>query len=85
MKIKREVYGRTEIDDIEEYTRSKLNGADYGQGALEDAARTADNVAEALGRLLEVLASNKVLNAQDIVKVIEGYASSDPEAELVDE
>jgi len=59
--------------EIENYFVESLDGYDYERGAVESAARTAENGTKALGRLCDLLVSKNVLSLSEIVYIANGY------------
>ena len=75
MKIRiKETYGEGKITSVEDYVESSLDGTDYNHGVTEATARTANNCAEALARLCDIL----------VVYIAEGYKDYD-KLEAVDD
>ena len=73
MKILAGKYGtKREYASIEQYAEAKLDGADYDGGIIEATAATAQNVSEALGRLLDFLADKGMITAADVGYIVEG-------------
>jgi len=72
--------GKPRWSDLAEYAKSRLNGSGYDHGQLEEAQATADNCAEATGRLLQLLEDKGLISAKEAVTVIDGpYHHSDTE------
>lgn len=63
-------YPRIEGVHITEAIALECDGGGYDTGAVEAAARTAENVSKMLGRLVNILAEKKLLTAQDISMII---------------
>lgn len=76
MKMKTESYGEVRrYQSLEDYAESKLDGDDYGKGAMEAAADTARNNSQAIGRLLDLMAEKGLVSAEEAATVVEGYMS----------
>ena len=76
MKMKTESYGEVrEYKSLEDYAEFKLDGNDYGKGAMEAATDTARNNSQAIGRLLDLMAEKGLVSAQEAATVVEGYIS----------
>lgn len=74
MKMLIESYGRTKTyESIEEYANIELDGSDYGKGAIEAVVYTAENNSQAIGRLLDHLASLGLVTAGDVGEIVCGY------------
>ena len=58
--------------DLETYICRKLDGNDYGVGAVEAASKTSDNNSSALARLLLVLSDKGILGVADISGILHG-------------
>lgn len=52
--------------DLATFVAGQLDGDDYERGAVESAQATADNVAQAFGRLVDLLAERGLLSATDV-------------------
>jgi len=66
MKIQIVTYEGFKDKDIKDYIFHCLNGDDYDSGEMEAARKTADNVCEAFGKLIDLLTSKGLLTATDI-------------------
>lgn len=77
--IKHSTWRGEKTSTIADFVTSGLDGRDY-DGALERAGATADNTAEALGRLVEILAEKGIVSASEVVIIAGNYE----EAEFVD-
>jgi len=66
MKIQITTYKGFEDKDVKDYIFHCLNGDDYNSGAVEAARKTADNVCEAFGKLIDLLSAKGLLTATDI-------------------
>ena len=78
MRIKTEntLYGdKREYASLEEYAECRLDGDDYGTGAIEAAADTAANNSKAIGRLLGLLVDKGLIAPKEAAVVVEGYIS----------
>lgn len=73
MKVKIEDYTGVEKDsvDLAEYAIRSFDGDDYERGALECAQGTANNVARALGKLIDVLAYKRLLTDDDLNNILD--------------
>jgi len=77
MRLITKIYGKQEsYDNLQSYALTKLRYDGYGAGLLEMAIGRAENNSAAIGRLLDVLASNGAINADDAFMIIEGYVPS---------
>lgn len=56
-------------DELVEVLRSEMDGADYEQGVLEDAARTAEKGNHVLAKLIVLLKQKNILNDDEIVEI----------------
>lgn len=84
ISYKKQYYDTVHNESIKMYVENELNGDDYDRGSLESARATADNATEALGRLLDVLATKELLTAKDIVDIVTGYSDDYEDMTLVD-
>ena len=57
---------------VAQYLEDRLDGRDYDGGAVEDAARTADNAVAAIARLCEILGDRGLLTEDNIRKIATG-------------
>ena len=74
MKITRTRYGETtEYVSLEQYAEYRLDGDDYGKGAMEAAADTARNNSKAIGRLLDLLSEKHLVTAEEVAAILEEY------------
>lgn len=72
-------------DSIVEYTEHQLM-ARFTSGEIESIKEHAENNSSAIGRLLELLAERKILNAQNIATIVDDYANGKrDEVEFIDE
>ena len=69
---------------IKEWAVKELDGHDYEVGSLEAAQYTADNTVKAIGRLLDVLSEDGLLDAKQVARVIFEYTEDD-HVELIPE
>lgn len=77
MKLKSDNYGTVrEYGSLEEYAEYRLDGDDYGKGAMEAATDTARNNSRAIGRLLDHLAEKGLLNAAEVSNIVEGWSGN---------
>jgi len=65
-------------------SRTNWTGDDYEHGSVEASRATADNATKALGRLLDLLASKDLVDAGDIVLIVEG-GNDYKKVELIDD
>ena len=56
---------------LREAISDALSGEDYERGTLETAQAAADNAAEALGRLMEVLYGKGILSHDEIILIVD--------------
>lgn len=63
--------------NLQQFVEQGLDGADYDNGAVEQAQAQAENVTKAFARLLATLADKKILSQAEIYKIVEGYMSDD--------
>lgn len=77
MKIEKTGYGKSEVLPVEDFVASQLDGDDYERGRLEAAERTASNACQAIGRLLDLMAEKRIINASDICKIVDSYIDND--------
>ena len=71
------IYAKGEYDDkalpLVDHISRELDGADYDTGALEAAARTAENTKDAFARLVTILAEKGLLSEPEVSRVVHGY------------
>jgi len=68
-KLYKEQYGHHPGRHLRFAVAEALDGEDYDRGALEEAQATADNCAEAIGRLVEILHGRGILTLDDAGKI----------------
>lgn len=70
---------RGEIEmSVEHFVERGLDGADYGQGQLEDLKYSNEKVTKAFARLIEVLANkHRTLNESEVFYIVKGYERDD--------
>ncbi len=61
-------YG-TRTESIEGFISRALDSHGYGSGQLEDINAKADKTAQAIGRLCEILAERRLLNADEVTSI----------------
>ena len=71
--------------DCEDYAGSILYRSAEDQGALEDIECTAFNATEAIGRLLDLLATKGLITAPEIAVVVESYIYPETVVSFIDE
>ncbi len=64
-----------EYYSLENYAGYALDGDEYGLGAMEAAAKTAENNSRAIGRLLDLLAERRMLSAKETETIIAGCST----------
>lgn len=70
MKVKIRIRADGEkIYDLADHITNLLDGDDYDRGALESARATADNASLMLGKLIDVLATKRVLTKDDLAEL----------------
>lgn len=74
MKVQIDDYGtKREYNSLEQYALLKLDGDDYGMGAVEAVTVTARQNSEAIGRLLDLMTEKGLISIDDAIAVIKGY------------
>lgn len=58
---------------LAEFLERELDGSDYERGSVETAQATANKVAEAFSRLVQLMVERKELNRAEVYTVITGY------------
>lgn len=84
MKIKHSYpygMGTREAQSISTYTQRELDGTDYDRGQLEAVGAGLDNGHAAFGRLLDLLAEKEIINANELVKIVENYETTEAKFE----
>ena len=76
MRISENRIGIEEEIELFQYVSEKLQSSEFNQGVLEDAATTATNSTEAVGRLLDILAEKGILSLPQIFSIATGYSES---------
>lgn len=66
----------SKIHKIDEFVAEKLDGAEYEQGVVEDAAATANNCRMALSRLIKILADKGALTGPEVYDIADGFGWS---------
>ena len=80
MKLKENAsWGDKRVFSITDAVSRECDGSDYGQGAVEDAKRTADKTAELLGRLITTLHERGRITDDDLLAVFYGKYDAVPD------
>lgn len=57
---------------VHEYIREELDGGDYDRGAVETAEATANNCADFLADLTQLLVNEKILTEKQVENLVRG-------------